>query len=49
MWVAVTTISMCEWVKFRECDELLFGWRFPLRLNGAVFGELRKASSTVCK
>ena len=26
-----------RWVKFRECDELLYGKRFPLRLKWAVY------------
>ena len=25
------------WVKFRNCGELLYGRRFPLRLKGAVY------------
>ena len=33
---AVTARTRCGWVKFRECVELLYGRRFPLRLNGAV-------------
>ena len=28
---AVTAITRCGWVKFRECGELLCGRRFPLR------------------
>ena len=32
--VAVRT--RCGWVMFRECGELLYGRRFPLRLFGAV-------------
>ena len=32
---AVTVITRCGWVKFRECGELLYG-RLPLRLIGAV-------------
>ena len=27
----------CGWLMSRECSELLYGWRFPLRLNGAVY------------
>ena len=27
----------CGWVKFRECGELLYGRRFPLRLKGAIY------------
>ena len=33
---AVTAGTRCGCVKFRECSELLYGWRFPLRLKGAV-------------
>ena len=36
--VDVTARTGCEWVKFRECGELLYGRRFPLRLKGAVYG-----------
>ena len=28
--------TRCGWVNFRDCNELLFGRRFPLRLTGAV-------------
>ena len=34
---AVTARTTCGWVKFWECDELLYGWRFPLRLKRAVY------------
>ena len=34
---AVTVSTRCEWVKFRECSELLYGMKFPLMLNGAVY------------
>ena len=34
---AVTARTICGWVKFMECGELLYGRRFPLRLNGAVY------------
>ena len=34
---AVTARTRYEWVKFRECDELLYGGRFPLMLKGAVY------------
>ena len=27
----------CGWFKIRECDELLYGRRFPLMLKGAVY------------
>ena len=29
---AVAARTRCRWVKFRECGELLYGRRFPLRL-----------------
>ena len=45
---AVTAKTKCEWVKIRECSELLYGRRFPLKLKGAVY-ELSKASCTVWK
>ena len=35
---AVTAITRCGLVNFRECGELLYGKRFPLRLKGAVYG-----------
>ena len=35
---AVTARRRCGWVRFRECDELLYGRRFPLRQKGAVYG-----------
>ena len=31
---AVIARTRCWWVKFRKCDELLFGRRFPLKLKG---------------
>ena len=34
---AVTARTRCEWVKFRVCSELLYGWSFPLMLKGAVY------------
>ena len=34
---AVTARTRCGWVKFRECSELLYGMRFPLRLKGTVY------------
>ena len=34
---AVTARARCGWVKFRECSELLYGRRFPLRLKSAVY------------
>ena len=33
---AVTARTRCGWVKLRECGVLLYGWRFSLRLKGAV-------------
>ena len=34
---AVTDRTRCEWIKFVLCNELLYGWRFPLRLKEAVY------------
>ena len=34
---AVTARTRCGWIKSMECDELLYGRRFPLRLNEAVY------------
>ena len=34
---AVTARTRCGWVKLRECGEMLYGRRFPLRLKGAVY------------
>ena len=34
---AVTAITRCGWVKYRECGELLYGRRFPLSLKAAVY------------
>ena len=34
---AVTGRTRCVWVKLRECSELLYGRRFPVRLKGAVY------------
>ena len=34
---AVTVRTRCGWVKFRECNEMLCGRRFPLGLNGAGY------------
>ena len=33
---AVTAGTICWWVKFRECGELLYGRKFPLKQKGAV-------------
>ena len=35
--VAVTARTICGWVKFGECGELLYGCRFPLRLIETVY------------
>ena len=32
----MTARTRCGWAMFRDCGELLYGRRFPLRLNGAV-------------
>ena len=34
---AVTGRTKCGWVTLRECDELLYGRRFPPRLKGTVY------------
>ena len=34
---AITARTRCGWVTFRECDELLYGRRFPPKLKGAVY------------
>ena len=34
---AVTVRTTCWWVMYRECFELLYDRRFPLRLKGAVY------------
>ena len=39
--VAVTARKNCGWITFRECGELLYGNRFPLLLNGAVYDSYR--------
>ena len=47
---AATARTRCGWVSFRECCELLYGGRFPLRLKGAVsmsLGQLARTNS-VC-
>ena len=33
---AVIARTRCGWVKFKECSDLLYGRRFPLRLKVAV-------------
>ena len=45
---AVTARTICGWVKIRECGELLYGRRFPLKLKRSV-NESCKASKTVLK
>ena len=34
---AVTARTRCGLDKFRECGELLYGRRFPLKLKGAIY------------
>ena len=34
---AVTGRIRCGWVKFRECGELLYGRRYPVKLKAAVY------------
>ena len=33
----MTARTRCMWVMFRDCGELLYGRRLPLRLKGAVY------------
>ena len=33
----MTARTTCGWAKLRECGELLYCWRFPLRLKRAVY------------
>ena len=33
----VSARTRCGWVRFRECSELLYGRKFPLRLEGTVY------------
>ena len=33
----MTARTRCEWVKFMECGELLYGRIYALRLTGAVY------------
>ena len=44
----VTVRTRCGWVKHRECGELPYSRRFPLKLKGAVY-KLHKANNTVWK
>ena len=32
------TARRCGWAKLRECSELLYGTRFPLKLKGVYIG-----------
>ena len=41
---AVTVRTRCEWVKVRECGELLYGRRFPLRMKGTVYTSYIRAA-----
>ena len=34
----MTARTRCGWVELRECGDLLYGRRFPLKLKGAVYG-----------
>ena len=34
---SVTVRTRRGWVKIRECGELLYGWRFPQDVKGAVY------------
>ena len=34
---AITARTRFVYMKFKECGQLMYGMRFPLRLNGAVF------------
>ena len=45
----MTVRTGCGWGKFKECGELLYGMRFPLRLKRDCFQELCKASNSVWK
>ena len=38
---AVTARTRCGWVKHRECCELLFDRRFPLKLEGMSMSYVR--------
>ena len=46
---AVTVRTRYGLAKLRECGELLYGRRFPLRQKRFVLLELRKASNIICK
>ena len=35
--MAVTARVRIDWVRFRECEELLLGNRFPLKMKGKVY------------
>ena len=36
LYAAVTAMARCGWVELRECGELLYVNRFPLKLKGYV-------------
>ena len=36
----MTARTRCVWVKFIECSKLLYGRRFPVKLNGYVYKSL---------
>ena len=40
---AVTTRVRIEWMKFRECGELLLGRRFSLKMKGMVYRRIAVA------
>ena len=44
----MTARTRCWWAKVRECDEVLYGRRVPLKVKGAVH-KLCQASNTVWK
>ena len=33
----MTARTRCGWVMFRECGELLYGWKYHLKVKGAVY------------
>ena len=37
---AVTGRTVCVWLRSRDCGELLYGRRFPLRQKGAVYDSM---------
>ena len=46
---AVTARKGCGWIRLRECGELLYSRRFPLRLKRGCLQELCKSSNFVWK